>query len=204
MKKLLVMFFALGLAGTLAGCGPTDITDDNAPISDTVDTVDSEDVVVEESSLMDGFALYTNSTYGFDLQYPSAWEYQEDVFGSHAMFFTPQAADDMFRENVGVITEALPADLEMTVDEYYDEAKVHLADYIVDFQEVVNTNMSINGKDAKKVQYLGSQGDYQLKWQQVFFIDNGTTYVMTYTALADTFDEYIDTVDKMVSTLTVK
>jgi hypothetical protein len=187
----------------LAGCGQIDINQGDAVAIDDVvtDTVDT-DATTGTLALLDGYELYTSNDYNFAIQYPAGWEFQEDAFGSHVMFFTPQTEEDQFRENIGVITEVLPTD--MTVDEYYDEAKVHLMDFISDFEEVANTNITIAGEAGKKVQYLGSQGTYQLKRQQIFFIKDKVTYVVTYTAMADTFDEYVDVVDEMIGTMTIK
>jgi len=200
MKKLFMSLFALWTVAMLAGCGTTnlyqdDLTNDNDTTNDVVENVETTDV-------MNGYKLYTSNDYNFSIQYPTTWNMEENAFWSHVMMFTPQVEWDNFRENVGVITEELPSTI--SVDEYYKQAKVHLIDFIADFDEVKNENMKVAGYDAKKIQYLGSQWTYNLKWQQVFFIKDKTTYVVTYTAMADTFDEFVGTVDEMIETMTVK
>jgi hypothetical protein len=138
----------------------------------------------------------------FSIQYPTAWNYQENVYGAIAMFFTPQGTGDQFRENVGIVTETLPST--MTVDEYYAIIKPQLQNLIKDYTELSNENITIDGLTGKKLIYEGTQVNYKLKWQQVFVIKDTTAYIINYTATADTFDQYIADVNAMVKTFALK
>lgn len=146
--------------------------------------------------------MKTYETGGFTIQYPATRDYQEDVYGAKLMLFSPQATGDQFKENVGIITEALPSD--MTVEEYYTAIKVQLTTLIPDYNEISNKDFKLNGIAAKKIVYAGTQQNYKLKWLQVFLIKNKTAYILNYTATADTFDEFTAEVDAIVNSFMVK
>jgi len=201
MKKLYASLIALWFITTLAGCNKTGVLNSDTPETTptTVETATETANTESEATALDGYSSYSNADYAFTLQYPSDWEYQENTFGSHIMIFSPSASDDTFRENIGVITEELPADLELDVDSYYNEAKSQLTSVIENFKEVSNENIKVAGYDAKKVQYLGTQGEDTYKWQQVFFIKDNMTYVITYTATEDTFEDFLDVANSIVA-----
>lgn len=45
--------------------------------------------------------------------------------------------------------------------------------------------------------------DIELKWQQISYIYEQSIYIITYTATAATFDEYLDQVNDMIATLDI-
>lgn len=200
MKKIIISLFAFMAVVSLAGCN-TNTTNTNCGTNNACTLTETGTVRATTGEVNDGFTLYTNADHGFSIQYPNTWEYQENAFGSHVMFFSPQPKGDAFRENVGVITEVLSGDID--VDTYYAAAKEHLASFISDFNETMNKNFKLGEFNAKKVQYIGTQWTYTLKWQQVFFIKDHVAYVITYTAMKDTFDDYLADVDAMIHTITL-
>jgi hypothetical protein len=146
--------------------------------------------------------IYENAS-GFSLEYPGNRTYQEGVYGSLVMFFSPwSGTGDKFKENLGVVSELLPSD--MTVDEYYALAKPQLQQIVKDYTELLNENITIDGLTAKKIIYRGTQGTYKLQREQVFFIKNKVAYVLTYTASADTFNDRNTEAEKIIVSFKVK
>ena len=183
MKKLLLLTSLLGVI-VLAGCGAKTQT------TTTVNVVNT------------GAIVKTYETTGFSIQYPATRAEQENVYGANVMFFTPQASGDLFRENVGIVTEILPS--AMTVADYYTSIKSQLTTIIKDYQEISNEDITLNGIAAKKIIYIGTQSNYKLKWEQVLLIKDKTAYVINYTASADTFTQFTTEVDAMVNSFTLK
>jgi len=97
-------------------------------------------------------------------------------------------------------------DKEYTLDEYYKITKPELVKIIPGFTEVSNESIKINDIDAQKLIYTGTdtQGKTKLQWEQVYLIKNKAVYIITYTAIEDTFNEYTQMVDEMVATLEIK
>ncbi len=114
------------------------------------------------------------------------------------MFFSPQGGSgDKFKENLGIVSETLPSD--MTVDEYYALAKPQLQQIVKDYTELSNANITLDGLTAKKIIYQGTQSTYKLQREQVFFIKNKVAYVLTYTAVADTFNDRSKDAEKIIN-----
>jgi len=94
---------------------------------------------------------YENKTDGFSIQFPGTRNFQENVYGSSVMFFTPLLSGDTLKENVGIMKKAL--DKDYTLDDYYATTKPELVKLIPGFTEVSNEKIQINGMDAQKLIY---------------------------------------------------
>lgn len=182
MKKVLLLTSLLGVV-LLAGCGTKTPTG-------TVDTVATGSVVT------------TFTTTGFSVEYPATWTAQENVYGAQVMFFSPQLSGDKFRENVGIVSETLPSDL--AVADYYTSIKNQLTSIVQGYQELSNEDITLAGVAAKKIVYVGTQSNYELKWMQVLLIKDKTAYVISYTASAGTFDEFSKEADAIVKSFVLK
>lgn len=147
-------------------------------------------------------ALESYQSSGFMIWFPKDWTHQENVYWAQVMFFAPQATGDQFRENVSVVTEQLPAP--MTVSDYYTAVKTQLTQLISGYQEITNEDIDLNGVAAKKLVYKGSQSNYALQRTQVIVIKDTTAYVISYTATADTYSDFVKEVDTIIASFTVQ
>lgn len=145
---------------------------------------------------------YESKTDGFSIQFPGTRTFQENVFGSSAMFFSPLIEWDTLKENIGVMKKAL--DKEYTLDEYYTFTKPELIKLIPGFTEISNETIKVNNIDAQKLIYKWTQWATKLQWEQVYLIKNKAVYIITYTATEATFDEFIQKLDEMIATLEIK
>lgn len=144
--------------------------------------------------------LYTTS--GVTITYTNDRKYMEKIYGSLVTFFSPQGDGDLFRENLGISVEKLPAVL--TVDQYYATTKKQLEKQIKEFKEASTENIIVAWLPAKKIIYEGTQQTYKLKWEQVFVIKEKQVYIFTYTASADTFATFASQVDEMIKSVTLQ
>ncbi len=142
---------------------------------------------------------YDNKQDGFSIQFPGNRTFQENVYGSSIIFFTPVLTWDNLKENVGIIKKTL--DKDYSLDEYYSITKSELIKLIPWFTEISNESLKINDIDAKKLIYTGTQSNSILKWEQIYLIKNKAVYIITYTATDATFDDFATKVDEMATTL---
>lgn len=145
---------------------------------------------------------YENKADTFSIQFPGARTFQENVYGSSVMFFTPVTEGDALKENVGIIKK--PLDKDYTLDEYYAITKPELLKLIPGFSEVSNTTIKVNDINAQKLIYTWTQGTTKLKWEQVYLIKNKAVYIITYTATEETFNQFSQKLDEMIATLEIK
>jgi len=135
------LFFLLGCTKTTA---PTTINSSPTITGTDVVSDTNEPQVAERQT-------YTNKVDRFSLQFPGTRTFQEKVFGSSVMFFTPLLSGDTIKENVGVMKKAL--DKNYTLDEYYALTKPELIKLISGFTEVSKESITVNDIDAQKLIY---------------------------------------------------
>jgi hypothetical protein len=68
-----------------------------------------------------------------------------------------------------------------------------------DFSITTEEDMKIWGENGKKIIYQVKEWDYTIKFEQIFFQKNQELYILTYTALNNTFNDYLPTVDGMIA-----
>ncbi len=164
-------------------------------------TIDTDTTVTPDEQPVAERQTYESKTDNFSIDYPGLREFEENVYGSNVMFFTPLSEGDQLRENIGIIKKEL--DKEYTLDDYYAITKPELESMITDFVEVSNDLITINNLDAKKLIYQGTQGETKLQREQIYLIKDNYVYIITYTATQDTFGEFTEQIDEMAATLKI-
>ena len=84
------------------------------------------------------------------------------------MFFAPQATGDKIKENLGVTTTALTGDVNLTG--FYELTKGNVESVINGFTLVKEEAVTINGENAMKIIYKGTESDNKLERQQVVLL----------------------------------
>jgi hypothetical protein len=192
MKKIFSLVLATGLL-FLFGCTKN---------SQTTDVPSTGTTVSLTTWQTDERQTYKNKTDGFSLQYPGNRTFQENVYESSVMFFTPHTQGDTINENVGIMKKAL--DKNYTLAEYYQLTKPEIIKLIPGFTEISNETIKINDLDAQKLIYKWTQGTTKLQWEQIYLIKNKTVYIVTYTATEATFNQFNQKIDEMAATLEIK
>jgi serine/threonine-protein kinase len=128
-----------------------------------------------------GFETYTDAKYDFTIGYPKEWDKQEGAAGSAVAFLSPQeSASDDFRENVNVLVQMLPD--KVTLDQYTKLSLDQAPKLITGFDLLDEGSTTLAGSPAHHVHYRGEQGAFRLEWKQVWTVQNGRAFVLTYTA----------------------
>ncbi len=184
----------------------------NSPISETTPVTPTSGTVTDTTTTAitntwtetnaDTRQTYESKTDKFTVQFPSTRTFQEDVFGSSVMFFTPVVSWDALRENVGIMKKDI--DKAYTLDEYYALTKPELANLVPGFTEISKETIKVNDRDAQKLIYKWTQDGRNLEWEQIYLIKDKTVYIITYTATEATFSQYIQKIDEMAATLEIK
>jgi eukaryotic-like serine/threonine-protein kinase len=140
------------------------------------------------------FASYSDSKYGFTLQYPKDWEKQVGAMGSAVVILSPREGDsDKFRENVNVLVQTLPD--KMTLDQYSKLSLDQAPKLITGFDLLDQGPTQLAGRPARRVHYRGEQGSFRLEWEQVWTVLGGQAFILTYTAERDRYEMYLRTAE---------
>jgi len=143
-------------------------------------------------------SLYENVDYGFRVDYPEVWSQQnrDDFFATGVTFFSPLTDDsDKFNERVSVFVEDLPSDV--TLEQYTEESIAEIrkiADPSVEETKTINL-----GKDeGRQIVYQGQEDGSSVQKMQTWSVKNNQVYIVTYTALPDSYDNHLPEVKKII------
>jgi cytoskeletal protein RodZ len=186
-------------------------THDNAPTPSPSSTPDevkpSPSPSVEPQQEADSsLQSYESPQFNMKLKYPGSWALQEGLMGTVAVFLSPNENDtDTFQESVNIIVQDLST---QTVDidlAMYTEGSVEqIKQLITDASIITSEKATLSGKEAHKLVYTGKQGEYDLKWMQIYSIKDKMAYVISFTAQADKYDSYVKQAEELVNSIEIK
>ena len=140
---------------------------------------------------------FESEEQGFRINYPESWSQQnrDDMFAAGAIFSSPLGDETDFQEQIGVLVEDLPND--MSLAQYTEESLAQikkLSDPNVAPPQTVN----LGEKTARRVIYNGLEDGNWVRRMQTWLVVGDRAYVITYTALPESYDSYLPTVEKMI------
>jgi hypothetical protein len=137
-----------------------------------------------------GPKTYTNSEYGFTVDYPSDWKIQEGASNTIVQFNGPTLDETGGKVNINIVNEQLPASGNMTLDGYFKAAESQLAHDFENFAEITTQNITVSSLPAVKMLYTFKSNGYQLKANQVYLTKNNVAYTITMVSTVTTYDKY--------------
>ncbi len=183
MRRLLLTAVALFLIG--AGCGGKSSSPParpNAPHPPSASTA--------------VFETYKDAKYDFTIGYPKEWDRQEGVLGSAVALLSPlEGSSDNFRESVNVLVQTLPD--KMTLDEYTKLSLDQASKLITGFDLLDQGSTTVAGSPARQMHYRGQQGVFRLEIKQVWMVQDGKAFVLTYTAEREQYTADLPTAEAM-------
>ena len=148
-------------------------------------------------------STYDSPAYGIRIKYPAEWTKQEQVMGAVVVFLAPtEGPSDIFQENVNIIVQDLSAQ-PMTLDEYTELGLGQIEQFITDANILDSTTATLAGIPGGRLVYTGKQGQYDLKWMQVWTIKNDKAYVISYTAEIGRYSAFLETVEEMIDSFEI-
>ena len=156
----------------------------------------------QSSSLPDIESLtYTNSEYGFSVEYPKDWDVMEDYMGTAVAFMGPLVLEDTYYININVFTEQLLED--MTLEDYVKLSDLSAKRTIPNYNKQQEYSTTIGGLPATilvATQTFELDGeDIALKEKYAIFIKDEIGYTITYDVPAEFHDEYLDSFDLAIN-----
>ena len=144
-------------------------------------------------------AQYENSTQGFRVDYPEEWSRQnrDDFFATGVVFFSPLADEnDRFKERVSILVENLSN--EMTLEEYtqqsLDEIKQLSDPALAPAKEI-----ALGANEGRQVVYRGEENGATVRRMQTWTVTGDRAYIITYTALPESYEEYLPLVEQTIA-----
>ena len=134
-----------------------------------------------------GFADWENSYF---IAYPEDWErtYAPNVL---VVFIDPTYENVSINFNIG----SEPITVLITAVEYVEATVPLLEEMLQNFKHISTEDLLINGVPAAQAIFSWTIAEIDVKVQQVYLIKDYNVFVITFTSLAETFDDYTDMFD---------
>jgi len=137
---------------------------------------------------------YVNEEYGFLISPPQGWTVQEESEGEILVYFLGPI-DEGFRININILVE----ETQMSLQDYVDFNKDQLL-YVLGASIILEGGKIIKGHEAYEVVFTWIYQTYDLQQKQVYLVEKGNGYVITFSALQTNYDNYITDFDESVDT----
>ena len=173
-------------------------TDSQDEPADTTDAVGFAD--------MSELSQYENLEYDFTVTYPSSWmaeDADENDMGIVAGFLAP--GDDMDNPSTYVTmqVEALPAGMNLTLEQYGQAALSSLKEALPDLQILEESDIAIGQKVGHAIVYDLNSDGMDFKVLKAWMVEGDAAYIMTYNAPADQYDEFAKDASTIIGSLVV-
>ncbi|HEY4786633.1 MAG TPA: PsbP-related protein [Bacteroidales bacterium] len=156
-----------------------------------------------QNDIPDSWKMLDETSY--TIQYPDSFELNKSgLMGTSFLILSKQVSpQDMFRENVNLVIEDLSAQ-NVGLDQYVKISEGQIKTMITNANILENKRIKDGDSEFHKFVYTGTQGQYNLKFEQYFRIIKKKAYVLTLTCEVDQFDKYKEVFEKVMNSFKVK
>ena len=184
---LLVPLFILALVA----CSTPEPTPD-IPATVEAEVAEAQRQLVADAKLDDAFA-----GKGYKIRPPLGWDTNKAVGDVPAHFLNPtpdlQGGVIPFHANINIIIEPIPQ--RPTMQEYVDANKQLLSLRLTDHKLIDDSESTVNGHAAHFLESTFQHEIFNLRNRQVLLISDDQAFVVTTTALEETWESYDDIFD---------
>jgi eukaryotic-like serine/threonine-protein kinase len=151
---------------------------------------------------LQGWQIYTDKTAKLQVKYASTWQQEEIhniVTGENVIFTAPASnSGHKYRANISIRVEQL-TDSSTTLARYTQSTIAEIDRYYQDAKILESSTTKLANRPANLVVYTGKDENLMLvKNLEIWTIDRGKAYIMTYKAEPDRYYEYLGTVMAMI------
>ncbi|MEY2924312.1 MAG: hypothetical protein RLZZ337_860 [Bacteroidota bacterium] len=141
----------------------------------------------------------------YSIQYPDNWELnQSGQLGTSFILFSELSSDtDRFKENVNLIIQDL-AGYNIDLNGYVEISESQIKTMITDGNIILSNRIKQNKTEYHKIIYTGKQGIFNLKFEQLYWIQNDKAYVLTFTCEATEFNNFMAIGERILNSFEIK
>ncbi len=141
---------------------------------------------------------YSDPQGRYTIGYPGDWEFDNKTTGAILRLKSPaENGEDKFFQNLNLQIEEINSGT--TIDDYVKTSMDAVKDLVKGYREVSSMFFNRNGSRAYQIIYKGKYGEmtYDLQIKQLFCVNNGKAYVLTYISKEGERDAYETTANKI-------
>jgi hypothetical protein len=146
-----------------------------------------------------GSSWVTFSKSYYTIDYPSTWRVDTSkTLGADVFLFSPKdLEEDKFSENVNVMIQDLTG-MNIDLDKFVEITKNQIKTFVTNGNLLESKRMSKGGMEFHQIVYSASQGIFQLKTRQYYFIVDQKAYLVTLVTEADKYENYLSIGEKIM------
>ena len=141
---------------------------------------------------------YSDPNGRYTIGYPGDWKFDDKSDNAVFKLTSPaENGDDKFFQNLNLQIETINAGT--TVDDYVKTNMDAVKEMVKGYREVSSMFFNRNGSRAYQIIYKGKYGEmtYDIQIKQLFCVNNGKAYVLTYVSKEGERDAYETTANKI-------
>ncbi len=151
-------------------------------------------------------AIAKEGTYegtGYSINYPAGWEVKQGTGGIDSYALSPlEGANDKFQENINILLETLPQG--MSVQEYITGAIEAAKQGMKGLNVISRKKITVDGQPGELMVYEHTYNGIKLNAGQAIVIKNGNVYIITLSALNETYGTYAPYLDAALKSMKLK
>lgn len=140
-----------------------------------------------------------------EIQYPSEWEENTSgQMGTSFILFSPlESDDDRFRENINLLIQDLQGQ-KMNLETYVALSENQVKTLVTNGEVLTSERKNNENGEHHKLVYNGTQGVFDLRFEQYFWVIDNKAYILTYTSEKDKSYTYKVLIDKVLNSFKMK
>jgi hypothetical protein len=142
---------------------------------------------------------------GYMIQYPDSFDL--DTSGQMGMSFIllsrPISGQDLFRENLNLMIQDLGGQ-NINLDKFVEISEGQIKTMMTNGIITESKRNKAGNSEFQKIIYTGTQGQFNLKFEQYYWIVKGKAFVLTLTCELSQFDKYKAVGEKIMNSFKIK
>jgi hypothetical protein len=141
---------------------------------------------------------YSDPKGRYTIGYPGDWKFDDQADNAIFKLTSPaENSDDKFFQNLNLQIEEINSGI--TVDDYVKTNMDAVKGMVKGYREVSSMFFNRNGSRAYQIIYKGKYGEmaYEIQIKQLFCVNNGKGYVLTYVSKEGERDAFETTANKI-------
>lgn len=145
-------------------------------------------------------STYTNSEYGFSLEYLGDWWFEEDLAAggdwTGIVAFGRDVEEVESFTFIAIMSVELPQSPKVTLEDYYSHSTSQFRERADGLKLTKEDDITISGLPAKTLAVSAEP----FTMSMVFFLKENTAYFITYDVPMECYDDYLDCFELVLST----
>jgi hypothetical protein len=122
---------------------------------------------------------------------------------SFILFSALENDQDQFRENVNLISQDLGSNT-VDLDQYTEISENQINTMMTNCTVYESKRIKNAGGEYQKLIYAADQGEFRLKFEQLYWIENDKAYVLTLTCEESTFSSFKEIGEKIMNSFSLR